>query len=126
MLTRSNTDHIRVPVFTLQPLIENAVIHGVGPLEEGGCISVRVEVANKRLSIRVSDTGRGIPPEQVRTLMDGSFDPGRHVSGLGVGNVRTRIAAYCHGSSFDIQSLPDIGTTVLIEIPLNEEELTHV
>ena len=119
-------EKIKVPVFTLQPLIENAVIHGVSPLEEGGSVCVTVEEENARLRICVSDTGRGIAPERLKELMDSTFDPGRHVSGLGVGNVRTRISAYRKGSTFQIQSQPDSGTFILIEIPLTGEELIYV
>ena len=121
-----NANHVKVPIFTLQPLIENAVIHGVAPLEEGGLVRVSVAHENQRLMIRVVDTGMGIAPERMKALMDGAFDPGRHVTGLGLGNVRARIEAYRMGSQFSIQSLPEGGTTVIIEIPLTQEETAHV
>lgn len=123
---RVDTEKMKLPVFTLQPLIENAVIHGVGPLEEGGDVRVLIKEENERLVIAVSDTGRGIAPGRLKELMDSAFNPGRHVSGLGVGNVRARIAAYREGSTFEIQSLPGSGTTILIQIPLIEEEMAYV
>ncbi len=124
--TRVHTEKIKVPVFTLQPLIENAVIHGVGPVEEGGEVGVFIKEENARLMITVRDTGMGITTERLKELMDSAFDPGRHVSGLGVGNVRTRIEAYREGSTFQIQSAPGNGTTILIEIPLTGDEMAYV
>ena len=121
-----DTEKVKVPIFTLQPLIENAVIHGVGPLEEGGSVSVLVSEENAKLVIRVSDTGKGIAPEQLKEMMSSTFDPSRHISGLGVGNVQMRIAAYREGSTFEIQSFLDSGTTILITIPLTGEEMAYV
>ena len=123
---QADVQEMKVPIFTLQPLMENAVIHGVAPLEEGGEVRASMDKKGDMLVITVSDTGQGITPERLTELMDSAFDPGRHVSGLGVGNVRARIAAYREGSAFEIRSLPGSGTTIVIKIPLTREEMIHV
>ncbi len=107
---------VRIPVFTLQPLIENAVIHGIYSLELGGKIDVSFRRDQGALTIIVSDTGAGMSAEQLNALL-GSANTQRHVSGLGVGNVRARIAAFRPDSSFAIESALGKGTRVTIKIP---------
>ena len=115
---RPEAEGVKVPVFTLQPLIENAVIHGVGPLEEGGVVRVLAACAAGKLRIEVSDTGQGMEPARLQQITQSGVEAGRHVSGLGIGNVQARIEAYRQGSRFKMTSNPDGGTRILIEIPL--------
>lgn len=115
---------IYVPVFTLQPLIENAVIHGLSPMEAGGEVRVEIRETDENLLIAVRDTGIGMSEEQLSQLMTNVSATRPHVSGLGVGNVRARILAHYAGSTFAIQSIQGEGTGVLITIPL--KEVLHV
>lgn len=114
--------HLAVPVFTMQPLIENAVIHGISPMEEGGLISVAIHQEGQALTICVSDTGVGIAPDQLELLLSRDVVARQHVSGLGLGNVRARIRAHYPGSRFDVESRVGEGTKILITIPLEEAE----
>lgn len=115
-------DRYTVPVFTMQPLIENAVIHGIGPKEEGGSIRIEVGRDQERLVIAVRDSGVGMSPEKVESLLAGdTADRARHVTGLGVGNVRMRILTIYDGGTFDIVSREGEGTDIVITIPLGEE-----
>ena len=50
----------RVPPFIIQPLVENAVLHGISPLPEGGTIQVSAEISDGELVVKVRDDGRGI------------------------------------------------------------------
>ncbi len=108
---------VRVPVFTLQPLIENAVIHGIGPIEEGGEVLVDIQRGPEGLIIAVSDTGVGMTDEQLALLLDSPPAERRHLSGLGLGNVRARIHAHYPGSTFKIDSRLGEGTRITIIIP---------
>ncbi|MDL2317890.1 sensor histidine kinase [Eubacteriales bacterium OttesenSCG-928-A19] len=110
-------DAYTVPAFTLQPLIENAVIHGISHMEDGGRVSVDISEAGGTLAIAVSDTGVGMSPEQVEALLRGDPAAPGHVTGLGVGNVRRRIEGHYPGSRFTIDSAPGMGTRILITIP---------
>lgn len=114
-----------VPVFLMQPLIENAVIHGISPMEEGGSITVRVRAADGALQIAVRDTGVGMPPERVEAALQSDAASRAHISGLGIGNVRSRVEGLYTKGRFIIESKLGEGTNILIIIPLGEEAL-HV
>lgn len=109
-----------VPVFTLQPLIENAVIHGIGPMEAGGEVLVRILQTESHLTISVRDTGVGMSAEQLDALLQRDADAKKHVTGLGIGNVRARIETHYPGSSFVVDSRVGEGTNILISIPIEE------
>ena len=110
---------IQVPVFLLQPLIENAFIHGIAPKEQGGKIIVRAEKADDELRIEVSDTGVGIDPETLQGLRDkligGPSDV--HV-GIGIGNLYQRLNALYGDGSLQIMSKAGEGTQLFVTIPL--------
>lgn len=103
----SQLESIEVPPLILQPLIENAVIHGIEPKPEGGNISIQAHADQEVLSITVNDDGIGL-----------DSDP-RSVSGTGLNNLRERLAAYYQGSaSVDLTSSPSGGTLVELTLPL--------
>ena len=110
-----------IPAFTMQPLIENAVIHGISSMENGGEIAVRIYEKDKRVHICVSDTGVGIEPEQLKQLLEEETPAKRHMTGIGLKNVRARIALIYPGSSFDVVSQPGHGTSV--EIVINRQAM---
>jgi len=98
-----------VPSMILQPLLENAIRHGVGPKIEGGTITLRVARSQGQLLIEVLDDGVGIP-EQRR--------PGILESGIGISNVHERLKVlYGQDFSMRIESQQGKGTAIRIEIP---------
>jgi two-component system, LytTR family, sensor kinase len=98
-----------VPNMILQPLVENAIRHGIGPKIEGGTITLRAARNNGRLAIEVSDDGVGIPAEKQHEVFD---------SGIGISNVRERLKVlYGQEFSFDIESRVGRGTSIRFEIP---------
>jgi LytS/YehU family sensor histidine kinase len=100
-----------VPPLILQPLVENAVRHGIAPLEEGGSILVRARRERGRLRLDVEDTGRGVG--------DGPAT-GR---GLGLRNTESRLQhLYGAGHSFQVGPGPGRGVAVRIEIPFRRAE----
>ena len=94
----------------LQPVVENAIKHGLEPRIEGGRVDVRVRRRGERMVLTVADTGLGVAPTR---------DP--RSTGLGLPNLRARLAAL-HGSdaSFAIADNVPQGTVVTIELPLGE------
>ena len=121
----------RLPILTLQPIIENALIHGVNPRVEGGSITLRVRASDKRLYISVEDDGVGIPEEalkRMRQSLQGSAPApsprGRdgRSSGIAMGNVNRRIRL-CFGEHYgvDVASTAGVGTSVFITLPLVRE-----
>lgn len=118
---RVDADHVMIPTFTLQPLVENAVIHGVSPKVEGGRIGVKVRPRGEMLAITVTDTGQGMPPEKLNMLMNEDSAHKGHLSGIGVGNVRARAEMLYPGSSFKIYSRVGLGTSIRILLPLQRD-----
>jgi signal transduction histidine kinase len=102
----SGVEQTPVPSFLLQPIVENAVRHGVAPRIEPGRVSVRAVVAGNRLQLIVSDDGPG-------------FGRAPAERGLGLAATRDRLAVRYRGAaSLRCESSPAGGAVVTIEIPL--------
>jgi two-component system LytT family sensor kinase len=109
-----------VPTMILQPLVENAIRHGIGPKIEGGTITLRATRRNNRIAIQVSDDGLGIPKSRL---------PQIYASGIGITNVQERLKVlYGQEFSMKVESEPGKGTTVRLELPevLAAEEAVSV
>ncbi|HEV2388130.1 MAG TPA: histidine kinase [Candidatus Acidoferrales bacterium] len=98
-----------VPSMLLQPIVENAIKHGLAPQLEGGEIRLRTRRRDGRLTIEVEDNGAGIPQHRRPEVYDG---------GIGFRNVRERLRLI-YGDDFrlDIASGPGQGTLICIDIP---------
>lgn len=119
---RVNSDEIMVPTFTLQPLVENAVIHGVAPKEGGGQIRIRIKERRGEVTLTVTDSGGGMLPGRLRALLDDTAQHKGHLSGIGLGNVKTRMELLYPNSRFRIFSRVGLGTAVRITLPVSREE----
>lgn len=98
-----------VPSFLLQPLVENAVRHGIELKKKGGRIQTRAEKLGDRLWMRVSDNGNGVGAGRT----DGH--------GIGLSNIRERLAFFYPGEhQLDIETPIDGGYQVTIQIPFEE------
>ncbi len=97
-----------LPSLLLQPLLENAIRHGLAPMREGGSISVIAKLEGEYLRLQIDDDGVGLRPD---------FD-----SRLGVGlqNVKERLTMYSQAARMAIGSRPgERGTSVTILVPLH-------
>ncbi len=105
----------------LQPLLENAIYYGVEYMYGEGEIHVHGYRREKDVYIEVCDNGIGIPPENLKYLLEPNNKLRKHGSGVGLLNVHNRIQL-CFGQCFglEIESWPDEGTTVRIHIPFIE------
>lgn len=110
-------DDTMIPAFTLQPLVENAYIHGVSKKEEGGAIVIRSWKEEDRLILSVADTGLGITPERLVQIEDALEKKGSGRIGIGVGNIYRRIRSIYPDGTFQIISRSGHGTVIRIEIP---------
>lgn len=106
----------RMPNLMLQPLIENAIIHGIENKEEGGGkISVSGKREDECIVFQVSDNGIGIPPERLPHLLVTKS------KGYGLKNVHDR-AKLMYGAEYGltINSIVDVGTQVTLRIPMGK------
>jgi two-component system sensor histidine kinase YesM len=102
----------------LQPVIENAIYHGINKLQEKGEIGIRVYIRGENIIFSVSDNGYGIKPSVLKGILD-KESQSEHSSGVGLKNVNERIKL-CYGNEYGIEitSELDVGTAVSITIPL--------
>ena len=114
-------DDIIVPGMTLQPLVENAFIHGIEPKEEGGSIRIKVDRNEKHCLITIEDDGCGMTEETIFSILDdkeGKKHTG-HITGIGTKNVIKRLKLlYNDEFAFKIQSKVDEGTKIILKIPI--------
>ena len=100
---------------TLQPIIENAIYHGINGLVDEGSILVTVRSDGDDILFTVEDNGMGMDQEQIEAIM--SKDRSDH-AGIGIKNVNDRLKIYFGGSyGIQIDSVPDEGTRVCIRMP---------
>ncbi len=110
---------VMIPPLLIQPFVENAVIHGLEPLEDGGTLSLAIALEGDALSITVCDNGTGMTDEKMAALLDDSLPDDRpQTSHIGVKNVVTRLRLY-YGSSarISIRRIAPHGTQVELLVP---------
>lgn len=108
----------------LQPIVENALIHGIEPAEHPGIISIKIYREGDNIKFKVTDNGVGMTKEQVETLLeDNYYNKQSRFSGIGIKNVSERIKLF-YGKQYGLQIFSELGlyTTVEIEIPILEKE----
>jgi two-component system LytT family sensor kinase len=104
-----------VPSMLLQPIIENAIRHGLSPRVEGGEILLRSYRQNGRLVLEVRDNGVGIPASVLDRVASKTAGHG----GIGISNVRERLRVlYGSDCEFRIESAAETGTRIQMEFPL--------
>jgi signal transduction histidine kinase len=102
------------PPMMLQTLVENAIKHGIEPKPDGGKVSVSARVQQGQLWVEVKDTGVGLPPGD---LLEGPTSG----TGIGLRNIRERLAMLYPGKSRLTLGSDDTGTTVRISVPFQVE-----
>ncbi|WP_158289335.1 hybrid sensor histidine kinase/response regulator [Paenibacillus flagellatus] len=101
-----------LPPLTLQPLVENAVRHGITKREDGGTVTIRASAEPGFTTLTVEDNGPGMP-EWARTI--GSAEPNGR-TGVGLRNIHQRMTRL-YGTGIEIESGVDGGTKITIRIP---------
>ena len=114
---------LRTPGMTLQPILENAVKHGVEHMDRGGSIRVSMEQVPGAVVLCVEDNGCGIPPEKVERLNRGAaIQREQRSTGLGVANVYGRMKTfYKQEGLLRIESQAGRGTRVYLKYLIQEE-----
>jgi len=109
---------VLVPKIILQPLIENAVYHGIKPKGGDGRLTVEVEAAGERVKIRVTDDGIGMDARTLEQVRDGLKDRSIQGERIGLRNVNLRLLLML-GEEYElgVESAPAEGTSVLLYLP---------
>ena len=108
---------VRLPSFTLQPIVENAFSHGLKSCEEGGRILLRVWMQGTRLILTVADNGKGMTQEELDALQEKIAQSEQTGRSIGLGNISRRIAMLYPDGAMKIYSRPGHGTVIRFEIP---------
>lgn len=110
-----------IPKMTLQPLVENAIYHGIKPKRGKGRVSVTGALIQNCVTLRVEDTGAGMQPEDLETLRT-QLQNGE-AAGFGlISSYRRLLLMYGADCSFTVDSQPGQGTAITIRIPYRTEE----
>jgi sensor histidine kinase YesM len=101
----------KIPFLSLQPLIENAINHGLRKKSGKGIVKVSILPVSEGLMVSVEDDGQGIPEEKLKVLLE--TDNGH---GIGLWNIDRRLKKLC-GKGLSITSIYGKGTKVSYTIP---------
>lgn len=107
-----------MPRLMLQPLVENAVIHGIEPTLHGGTVKLEGWEQEASYVIMIWDNGIGIEPDRLKELRSGAIHPSESHSSIGLDNVIRRLRLfYGEKSRLKIESSPEKGTKIYLIIP---------
>jgi len=117
IVAQDETLSCRTLKLILQPLVENAIYHGIESMPDQGFIRITAATEGDRILFQVEDNGLGIEPQKLKTMLYGPTHGGGG-SGVGVRNVHERIRLY-FGDAYGLQfeSKPEEGTIVKVWIP---------
>lgn len=114
-----------IPSLTLQPILENAFVHGIEEKEQGGRITISIKEVDSIIQIQLSDNGNGMDENIKYKLLNflaeehsASLSPTKSSTGLGTINVFKRLHLfYGEEMKIEIESQPGIGTSVIFKLP---------
>lgn len=108
-----------VPTLLLQPLVENAVSHGISKKAKGGTIVIRAETSASMLTLEVRDNGLGL--NGIRSVEQAAAD-----GGIGLANTKTRLSQQFGGAhSVELSSAEGGGVVVRLTFPLQYQDVSH-
>ncbi len=120
---------VKVPCMILQPIVENAFIHGIGEMETGGRIGLKITGDTEYVNVSIEDNGKGMPEQKITEIMNGE-SRGRsedmkhkgHTNGIGVYNILSRLRIfYGKDDIMSIRSRLGQGTEFILRIPLSQK-----
>jgi len=102
---------MQIPILILQPLVENAIRHGISKKKEGGTVWIQIEEKNGEIIIEIEDNGIGITEDELNSLLLEE----RLNEGVGLININLRLQRV-YGKSLEITSIQGLGTKVKFSI----------
>lgn len=121
---------VEMPVMIIQPIIENACIHGIGDLESGGIINLSVRKHEEFVSVIIEDNGKGMDENTRLNILNGVKNDYQkkkkkigHTTGIGLTNVIQRLRVFFDSVDIiEIESKINIGTKIILKLPFNRTE----
>lgn len=110
-----------IPSFTLQPIVENAVVHGISKKEEGGILRLHIWWHGDCVMISVMDTGVGMDPEKLKALKEAFQKRKTAKIGIGLGNIYKRLNIFYEKGALRVGSIEGFGTIVQMKIPQKQK-----
>ncbi|MGF7400006.1 LytS/YhcK type 5TM receptor domain-containing protein [Thermoanaerobacterium thermosaccharolyticum] len=115
-----------IPALLIQPIVENAVKHGILPKDNGGTVTIRIKNNNDCIRFSIEDDGEGIENEMLKKIVKEGYS---NNVGVGIRNVYERIQSVQKGALFKIESKKGYGTKVIFDFPKcqekDKEEITN-
>jgi sensor histidine kinase YesM len=113
-------EDILCPFMTIQPFVENAIIHAIEPNAKGGEVRISADILQEIAILKIVDDGKGIPDDRIHKILDGTYEAdGREKNtGIGINNANKRLMYY-YGVDYgvEIKSELEKGTEITIKIP---------
>jgi sensor histidine kinase YesM len=114
-----------LPRMTLQPLVENAYIHGVSKFDDGGIIELKVKILDNRMQVIIANTGDEFPQETINLILSRKLKSNRnpsnkgHTTGIGIDNVLNRLRLFYEEKDVMNITCVDGVTNVILSLPLD-------
>ena len=123
ILSDYNLEQFSCPKLLIQPLVENAIYHGLKNYDDTGKVIICIESFNKELKITIEDTGIGMTEDELQKVITGNISSSAK-GGFAVKNTIERLKLFYHNNCiFNIKSQKNIGTTITIVIPAIKKEV---
>ena len=116
-----------MPNMVLQPIVENAVNHGIREMGDKGKITLKVYREDNNICISIGDNGKGISKENIEKILSGNWERKQEQydnNGIGMDNVISRLRLFTErDDAVDIKSEGEnMGCEIIIRLPMNEKE----
>lgn len=114
---------IFIPQMIIQPIVENAIKHGISNTSYHGCISIVIIEGDKHLVISVKDNGAGMSANEIENVLIGNVKTNTDSTGIGLENIRKRLQLrYSRKDLIKIISSEGRGTEITLRIPFSKED----
>lgn len=114
--SKEDVPNLQIPRFILQPLIENAIRHGVLVKMEGGTVTLHITRQDNKIRFEITDDGVGIEESRIQKILTGTDE----LQGIAVYNIHRRLIKH-YGEGLSITSIVGKGTSVAFSVPYNEQ-----
>lgn len=114
-------NNVIIPSFSLQPIVENAIIHGISKKEQGGKIHIRIWEKEERVIISIADSGIGMSKKRLKELEAACTERKTSKIGIGLGNIYKRLHMMYEDANLYMYGKEGVGTIIQMEIPQRQD-----